>query len=140
MVARIFLLLFLSSGLMSCRSATVAAQAEQVFGPVPILLYAELREATHGWLGDSPASTDIEAVTYSYSANFKELERAIVEIIRANEEGQHKAVKAIVTGQRIKAPGVPAVQIRSSKDIQIVDFPARFYKVWRETVPLPPSN
>ncbi|WP_153067204.1 hypothetical protein [Steroidobacter cummioxidans] len=102
-----------------------------------ILLYAEVREATHGWLGDSPDSGNIESVTYSYSANFKELERALVETIRANAEGQHKAVRAIVTGQRIKAPGVPAVQIRSSKEIQIVDLPAGFYNVWKATV-LPP--
>jgi hypothetical protein len=138
MVARNCLLLMLSSVLLACRSVSVAAQPAAQFGPVRILLYAEVREATHGWMGDSPAATDMEFVRYSYSANFKALSAAIEEIIKANNEGgPHKAISAIVTGERVKAPGGAAVQIRSSSDIQIVDLPAGFFDVWKATMRVP---
>ena len=139
MVARICLLLILSSVLLSCRSASVAAQPAAEFGPVRILLYSELREATYGWMGDSPVATDVELVRYSYSANFKPLSAAIDEIIKANNEGgPHKAISAIVTGERVKVLGGVAVQIRSSSDIQIVDLPAGFFDIWKAMTGAPP--
>lgn len=138
-VARLGLLLVLASVMLSCRSASVAAVPEGPFGPVRILLYAELREGTHGWIGASPAAADMEAVDYSYSENFKALDAAIAEIIRANEDGsQHKAVIAIVAGERVHELGKAAIQIRSSRDIQIADLPAGFFDVWKATVRAPP--
>jgi hypothetical protein len=132
-------LLVLSTVLLSCRSASVAAQPAGEFGPVRILLYAEVREAAHGWMGNSPAATDMETVDYSYSANFQALSAAFDEIIKANNEGgPHKAISAIVTGERVKAPGVATVQIRASSDIQIVDLPAGFFDVWKATMRVPP--
>jgi hypothetical protein len=139
MVARLCLLLALASVVLSCRSAPVAATPEGPFGPVRILLYAELREGTHGWMGASPVARDMEAVDYSYSGNFNALDAAMAEIIRANEDGtRHKAVVAIVTGKRIHEFGEAAVRIHSSKDIQIVDLPAVFFDVWKATMRVPP--
>lgn len=141
MVARRCLLLVLASVMLCCRSASLAAPFEGTFGPVRILLYAELREAMHGWMGVSPAATDIEAVNYSYSENFDALDAAMAEIIRANEDGtQHKAVIAIVTGERIYEFGEAAVRIRSSRDVQIVDLPAGFFDAWKAFVGAPPMK
>ena len=140
MVARICLLLILSSVLLSCRSASVSAHPAGEFGPVRILLYSELREATYGWMGDSPTPMDMEFVDYGYSYNFKALSAAIDEIIKANNEGgPHKAISAIVTGERVKVLGGVAVQIRSSSDIQIVDLPAGFFDIWKATTGPPPE-
>lgn len=111
MVARICVSLLLSGALSACRSAPADAQVGREFGPVKILLYAEIREATYGWLGDRPIPANYEVVTYSYSANFKELDSAIAAVLLANQEGtptadgRHKAVSAIVTAQRIKPGG-----------------------------------
>ena len=131
MLVRTGVLLLLSAVLFSCRSVPINAQVGREFGPVRILLYAELRDATYGWLGDKPVPAQIEAVTYSYSANFKELERAVAATVTANAGGQYKAVSAVVTGQWIKKGGFQVVQIQSSEDIQIVDLPAELYKAWK---------
>jgi hypothetical protein len=131
MVARTCVLLLLAAGLLSCRSVPVEAQAGGELGPVKILLYAELKDATYGWLGDEPTPASIEPVTYSYSANFKELERAVDATIAANAEGQHKAVSAVVTGQRIEKGAFQLIQIRSSQNIRIVDVPADLYEAWQ---------
>lgn len=144
MVARICLLLFFLGGLVSCRSAPAEQpQPGRDFGPVKILLYAEIRDATYGWLGDPPVPANIEAVTYTDSANFKALERAIAAAIEANgegqhmAEGQHKAVSAIVTAQRIKQHGMPGVQILSSESIEIVELPTNLYEAWKAAGPPP---
>jgi hypothetical protein len=62
-VARTCVLLLLAAELLSCRSAPVEAQAGGELGPVKILLYAELKDATYGWLGDERAPANIEPVT-----------------------------------------------------------------------------
>jgi hypothetical protein len=104
---------------------------------VQILLYAELSDASYGWLGGAPEPMSIEAVTYSYSANLEELHRAMTETITANKEGQHKAVRAIVFGQQIKERGMLVVQIRASSDIQIVNLPDDLYEAWKAAALLP---
>lgn len=131
-------MLVLSVLLFACRSASVEAQASGEFGPMRILLYAEVKEATHGWLGDKPVPANIEAVSYRDSANVQELQSALYASIDANAEGQRKAVSAVVTWRRIEGREFRGVQIRSLKDIRIVDLPDELYQAWKAVIAPPP--
>ena len=139
MVARICVLLLLSGALSSCGSAPAEELVGREFGPLKILLYAQIREGICGWLGDRPLPAAYAAVTYSYSANFKELDHAIAAVLAANGEGtrtvdgRHKAVRAIVTARRINRGGIWGVQILSSQGIEIVDLPTNLYDAWKAT-------
>jgi hypothetical protein len=123
--------------LISCRSVSVAQRVEHEFGPVQITLYAELTEATHGWLGDSPVPEKIQAVDIDNSANFEDLDKALTEAIHANAGGQRKGVSAVVIGRQVERHGYPVIKILSSRDVQVVDLPADLYAIWRATVPPP---
>lgn len=133
---RLLVPLFLSL-LTSCTSAPVVSDLAQEFGPNKILLYAELRDATYGWISVSPAPSRIVGVYYRNSNGFEALYDAVGQIIEANEAGQYKAVTAVVTGRWIEEHGRTMFWITSAKDIDIVDLPPGLITTWKAASKLP---